>query len=57
MVIAFDIGIVYLLYASSQPEVDLPPTRRTTRAFTLIVLLLALFPVSIIPGFEAPLAG
>ena len=57
MVIAFGIGIVYLLYASSQPEVDLPPTRRTTRAFALVVLLLALVPVGIIPGFGAPLPG
>lgn len=57
VVIAFDIGIVYLLYASSQPEVDLPPTRRTTRVFALVVVLSALVPVGVIPGLGAPHPG
>jgi len=55
VVIAFDIGIVYLLYASSQPEVDEPPTRTSMRAFVVTMVLLALFPVGIVPAFSAPL--
>jgi hypothetical protein len=55
VVIALDIGMVYLLYASGQPEVDEPPTPRTTRAFVLTMVLLALVPVGIVPAFLAPL--
>ena len=55
VVIAFDIGIVYLLYASKQPEVDLPPSRRSMRVFVAAMILLALFPVGIVPAFGAPL--
>jgi hypothetical protein len=55
VVVSFDIGVVYLLYASSQPEVDLPPTRRSMRAFIVIVIALTLIPVGIVPAFLAPL--
>lgn len=53
--IALDIGVVFLIYASRQPEVDTPPTRRSTRSFVLIVIALALIPVGIVPAFLAPL--
>lgn len=53
--ISLNIGIVYLLYASSQPEVDTPPTQRSTRAFVVSVIALALIPVGIVPAFLAPL--
>ncbi len=53
--ISLDIGIAYLLYASRRPEVDAPPTERSTRAFVLIVIALALIPVGIVPAFLAPL--
>jgi hypothetical protein len=53
--ISLDIGVVYLLYVSRQPEVDAPPTRRSTRAFTVIVIALVLVPVGIVPAFLAPL--
>ncbi|MFW3112686.1 hypothetical protein MHAE_02845 [Mycobacterium haemophilum DSM 44634] len=52
--ISFDIGIVYLLYASSQPEATQEPTRRTRVVFAVGVMLLALFPVGVIPGFGVP---
>lgn len=55
VLIAFDIGVTYLLYASRQPEVDIPPTQRTFRAFALVMVVLALFPVGAIPAFGAPL--
>ena len=53
--ISLDIGLVYLLYVSRQPEVDRPPTRRSMRAFIVIVIALALIPVGIVPAFLAPL--
>ena len=54
VVIAFDVGIVFLLFTSGEPEVDQPPTRRTLIAFALGVALLALFPLGVLPGFGAP---
>lgn len=53
--ISLDIGLVYVLYVSRQPEVDSPPTRRSTRAFIVAVIALALVPVGIVPAFLAPL--
>ena len=53
--ISLDIGVVYLLHASREPEVDAPPSRRSTWAFVVIVIALALIPVGIVPAFLAPL--
>lgn len=53
--ITLDIGVTYLLYASTQPEIDTAPTRRSTRDFVIAVVLLALIPVGIVPAFMAPL--
>jgi hypothetical protein len=53
--ISLNMGIVYLLYAGRQPEIDTPPTRRSTRAFLLTVIALTLVPVGIVPAFMAPL--
>lgn len=54
VIIAFDIGIVFLLYVGGQPESDRPPTRRTLTVFAVGAILLAVIPVGIIPGFGAP---
>jgi hypothetical protein len=54
VIIAFDLGIVFLLYAGAQPEVDELPTRRTLIVFAVGVILLAVMPIGIIPGFGAP---
>lgn len=54
MIAAFDLGIVFLLFAATQPEADRPVTRRTLRVCAVFAVLLALFPVGIIPGFSAP---
>ena len=51
VIIAFDIGIVFMLYASGQPEADRQPTRRTLIIFAVGAALLALLPVGIVPGF------
>ncbi|MCX2930189.1 hypothetical protein ORI20_07880 [Mycobacterium sp. CVI_P3] len=54
VIIAFDVGIVFLLYTRNQPEVDQPPTRRTLAVFAVGAILLAVIPIGIIPGFGAP---
>lgn len=51
VVISYDIGLAYLLYASSQPESALPATRRNLRVFVTGTTLLAIFPIGLIPGF------
>lgn len=52
--IALDLGVVFLLYASGQPEADQPVTRRALIIFAIGAALLALFPLGILPGFGAP---
>jgi hypothetical protein len=54
VMITFDVGIVFLLFASSEQESDLPPTRRTRIVFACGAILLAVLPVGIIPVFGAP---
>ena len=53
--ISMDIGLAYLLYAIRQPEIDAAPSPRSTRAFLVCVIGLALVPVGIVPAFMAPL--
>ena len=52
--IALDIGIVFLLFASGEPEADERPSRRTLTVFAIGAALLALFPLGVLPGFGAP---
>ncbi len=54
VIIAFDVGVVFLLYTRDQPETDEPPTRRTLVVFAVGAILLAVIPIGIIPGFGAP---
>jgi hypothetical protein len=54
VMITFDIGIVFLLFASSEHESDLPPTRRIRIVFACGAILLAVLPLGIIPVFGAP---
>jgi len=54
VMITFDIGIVFLLFASSEQESALPPTRRTRIVFACGAILLAVLPLGIIPVFGAP---
>ncbi|MCV7020072.1 hypothetical protein [Mycolicibacterium aichiense] len=54
VIIAFDLGVVFLLYTRDQPEIDEPPTRRTLIVFAVGAVLLAVIPIGIIPGFGAP---
>lgn len=51
VVISYDIGLAYLLYASGQPESAMPATRRNLRVFGAGTALLAIFPIGLLPGF------
>ncbi len=43
--ISFDVGVVYLLYASNQPEATQPPARRTRVIFVVALFVSALLPI------------
>lgn len=45
VIICFDVGVVYLLFASNQPEAAKPATWRTRLLFSVGVVLLALLPI------------
>ena len=46
--ISFDVGVIYLLYASGQPESAEPPSRRTRVLFAFGIVLLGLVPMGTI---------
>lgn len=50
IVVAFNIVIVYLLYVCDKPELDRPVSGRQMRAFSLIVLGFAVFPLAFMSG-------
>jgi hypothetical protein len=54
VIIAFDLGIVFLLFAGGRVEIDQPPTRRSVTVLTVLATVLAVIPIGIIPGFGAP---
>lgn len=51
VIISFDLGVVYLLYAAARPESATPPTQRALVVFGVGMVLLALFPLGVVPGF------
>ncbi len=53
--IAYDLGIVFMLYATRQPELSEPPTRRSMTIVAIAGTMLALLPIGIIPVFGAPI--
>jgi hypothetical protein len=55
VMITYDLGVVFLLYTAGQPEVREPVSRRTRTVFAAGLVLLAVLPLGIIPGFGAPI--
>lgn len=54
-VVAFDIAIVFILFAARRREIEQAPTPKTLRLFILLVIAFALIPVGAVPGFGGPL--
>lgn len=54
-ILAFDVGIVFLLFAAGRPEIEQQPGRKTLRLFAFLVIALALIPIGAVPGFGGPL--
>jgi hypothetical protein len=50
LVIAFNIVVVYALYAVGKPEINGTPTRRTVLLFVLVVVGFAVIPLGLVPG-------
>jgi len=53
-IVAFDVAIVFLLFAARRPEIEQKPTPKTLRLFIILVIALALIPVGAVPGFGGP---
>ncbi|MED5815539.1 hypothetical protein VST63_24530 [Mycolicibacterium sp. 050232] len=50
LVVAFDVVVVYVLYADQQPEIDTKPSARAVRLFPLVALGFMLIPLGLAPG-------
>lgn len=51
---AFDVGVVFILFASRRPEIEQEPSPKALRSFIILAVLLALIPVGTVPGFGGP---
>ncbi len=54
-IIAFDVAVVFILFAARRPEMDQAPTPKTLRLFVFFAIAFALIPVGAVPGFGGPL--
>lgn len=53
-IVAFDVAIVFILFAARRPEIEQEPTPKTLRWFIGLVIAFALIPVGAVPGFGGP---
>ena len=54
VVIAFDVAIVFMVFAARSSEIEQPASPRALRLFVCLVVVLALIPVGTVPGFGGP---
>lgn len=54
IIVAFDVGVVFMLYAAHRPEIEQEPTRKALRWFLVLAVVLALIPIGTVPGFGGP---
>ncbi|OBA59552.1 hypothetical protein A5647_17530 [Mycobacterium sp. 1100029.7] len=54
-IVAFDVGVVQILFAAQTPEILHKPGPKALRAFGCLVVELALVPLGTVPGFGGPL--
>lgn len=52
--VAFDVGVVFILFASRKPEIEQEPTPKSLRAFVCLVITLGLIVIESVPGFGVP---
>lgn len=50
LVVAFDVVVVFVLYANGRPEIDEAPPKRAVRLFPFVALGFMLFPLGLAPG-------
>lgn len=50
LVVAFDVVVVYVLYANGRPEIDETPPKRAVRLFPFVALGFMLIPLGLAPG-------
>lgn len=53
-IVAFDVAVVFVLFAARRPEIEQQPTPKTLRSFILLAIGFALIPVGTVPGFGGP---
>jgi hypothetical protein len=51
---AFDMGVVFILFAARRPEIEQDPTPKSLRVFISLVIALALIVIGSVPGFGVP---
>jgi hypothetical protein len=52
--VAFDMGVVFILFAARRPEIEQEPTPRSLRVFMALATALALIVIGSVPGFGVP---
>ncbi len=53
-VVAFDVGVVFILFAARRPEIEQEPPPKALRSFALLAIALAVIPIGTVPGFGGP---
>jgi hypothetical protein len=51
IIISFNIAIVYILFTLNAPQLEEEPTPRNVQVFVIVVIILALLPIGVFPGF------
>ncbi|BBY21825.1 hypothetical protein [Mycobacterium stomatepiae] len=52
--VAFDMGVVFILFAARRPEIEQEPTPKSLRVFAFLVIALGLVVIGSVPGFGVP---
>ncbi len=53
-IVAFDVAVVFVVFAARRPEIEQEPTPKTLRLLVLLLIVFALIPVGAVPGFGGP---
>lgn len=53
-IVAFDVAVVFVVFAARRPEIEQEPTPKTLRLLILLLIAFAVIPVGAVPGFGGP---